>query len=316
MADLLDPAGFLDPELEAILQEVAKDPDSILLRVDRPKELKAITRGADTLVTGKVGFSAAEKQLLEVHREEAAYLLRLAYYELAEEVAEERERGLFVPPQGKAVETLGDTVIRERLRRQRELLSTDSEIRDGIDAGLLLLADPCARLVDLATASLRLVPSVVARNYIGREQLLASQLWSAEQTFARLNDRFSTPRVKTTVLCDLALTYLLQGRLRLASEAYQEASDLDPQDLVSATSWLAVSAQLGNRDDVVEASRRLGLSCVPGSKTFVRILSDLEHQRTRGIWSPSAESRQVVDSTSGVLSEAGRRVLSLFTDTE
>jgi len=67
-----DSSYLLDPEVEAILQEVAKDPDSVLLRVDRPKELRVLLAGGDTVVRSKTGLSSAEKQLLEVHRDEAA----------------------------------------------------------------------------------------------------------------------------------------------------------------------------------------------------------------------------------------------------
>jgi hypothetical protein len=301
-------ADLLDPEVEAILQEVAKDPDSILLRVDRPKELKAITRGADTLVTGKVGFSAAEKQLLEVHREEAAYLLRLAYYELAEEVAEERERGLFVPPQGKAVETLGDTVIRERLRRQRESLSTDSEIRDGIDAGLLLLADPDARLVDLAIASLRLAPSFSARSYVGSEHMIVEHWCSAEVVYRRLVAEATCANLRADCLEGLSTVLSQTGRPGESREEFRRASELAPGH-PSVLSWLMVSIQTEHDEQAREALRLVDYYWPTPDREVKASLAAVRQQRAAGIWVFNQSSLPIVGAMRASAGETGRLIL-------
>ena len=63
-----------------------------------------------------------DAELLTRHREEAAYLLRLAYYEAAERLAEERERGLILDSVPYRGPRMGNEEIADRLREERAAL--------------------------------------------------------------------------------------------------------------------------------------------------------------------------------------------------
>ncbi len=74
---MADASHLLDPEVEAILQEVAKDPRSILLRVERPELLaQEVASGREIVVRGLTGLTAAEKELLTVR---GGYAFRPTY---------------------------------------------------------------------------------------------------------------------------------------------------------------------------------------------------------------------------------------------
>src|SRR5262245_29595941 len=66
----------LDPAIEELLRDIAQDPDACLLRVPRPKALSALARGESIEVSGMTGLTHAERELVRVHRDEIAYLLR------------------------------------------------------------------------------------------------------------------------------------------------------------------------------------------------------------------------------------------------
>jgi len=72
-----EPLGF-DPELEGLLRELAADPRSQLLRSTRPRTAAGLLERAGAVSPSRAGLTAAERHLLEVHRDELADVLRRA----------------------------------------------------------------------------------------------------------------------------------------------------------------------------------------------------------------------------------------------
>lgn len=66
---------LLDPEVEALLAEIARDPRSSLLRAPRARNLPELFRPPDLVRPSATFLTRAERHLLAVHREEVAFLL-------------------------------------------------------------------------------------------------------------------------------------------------------------------------------------------------------------------------------------------------
>jgi len=70
-----DYTTFFNPELESILQEIARDPKAKLLKVPSSGQLICATHDSRVSIAAP-GLTSAEVELLEVHREELGELLR------------------------------------------------------------------------------------------------------------------------------------------------------------------------------------------------------------------------------------------------
>jgi len=247
-----DSSYLLDPEVEAILQEVAKDPDSVLLRVDRPKELRVLLAGGDTVVRSKTGLSSAEKQLLEVHRDEAAYLLRLAYYELAGKLVKDRERGLFFYPRHYHAEHVSDAEVINRLSRESSSPCVDNEAQEVIRLGLDVLSESSPHMMSLAALSLRLAPSPAAHSYVAREFILSGHWYSAESVCRRLVCQPMPDDHKASCLASLGTVLAQTRRMEESRETFRRATGLavGPNRVFS---WIALSIETGCVDQAREA---------------------------------------------------------------
>ena len=313
---MTDPSSLLDPEAEAILQEVAMDPRSILLRVERPKVLAELAgSGEEIVVRGMTGLTAAEKELLTRHREEAAYLLRLAYYELSEQVAEERQRGLLTISTSPKAPRMEQGEIRRRLQVERSALEGSEHACDAIAREVDMLAHAGEPLIDLPIASLRLVPSCTAQNYVGIEQMLAGQLLSAQRTFESITTRQLPGQIKANFLSDLAGVLALRGHLEEARETAREGADVGAGHADATLSWLASSLQTGHVEQTRESLKMVDHYWPSPTRCVRDWITAVEKQRNEGIWAPTEACTsliRMVDELAGetaglVLETLGRR---------
>lgn len=312
---MTESSPLLDPEVEAILREVAQDPDSVLLRVDRPKELRVLVAGGDTIVRGKTGLSKAEKQLLEVHRDEAAYLLRLAYYELADRAAKEGNRGLFDYRSEKHDTPLTDSQMCSQLRYAQGCLSADKEADQAIGLGLTILASPGDQLVNLAVCSLRLAPSVSARCYIGSEHIVKGYLRSARLAYEGLIREPMRASQKAHCLMYLADVLFLTGQPAESRERIRGAVDESvSEDRV--LSWLSTSIQTGHTAQAQEALRLLNENWPTPTSVTRAWLSVVERQRDMGLWTFSHSRASLVEALMDRASDTAKHVLRTLTGGE
>ena len=66
----------LDPEVEALLQEIASDPRSKLLRVNRPASVSLFAETRPSVGVATAGLTKAERHLVQTARADAGFLLR------------------------------------------------------------------------------------------------------------------------------------------------------------------------------------------------------------------------------------------------
>jgi len=305
---MTDSSPLLDPEVEAILREVAKDPDSVLLRVDRPKELRVLVEGGDTVVRGKTGLSLAEKQLLEVHRDEAAYLLRLAYYRLSERTALAREGGLIFRPERGRPKHLGEAELRNRILQEREALAEDAEAHGALDGGHAALLSTAPRPIDLAIASIRLAPSLLAQSYVASEYLIQHHWQSASLTYATLTDRTRDPVLRADFTTGYALALARIGKLGESREVLRCAAEVVP-DHECALCWLFSSIQTEQLEQAREAAMIVD-NIWPAPNLEARgWLSALLRQKTEGDWVLNPAGRSLIRTLEDSVGETSRLIL-------
>ncbi len=172
----------LQPEVEEILRELAKRPGSALLRVPR-KDVARTVLERDTLVHARsAGLSAAERHLVQVHREEVAFALRQAAY--ARLTTGESTRGFVADrafaPLRVAVPSVGTVraSASDALASSREL-GSDNDVMNLLEGCVSPIVGDWPSSGQLAGAAHRLVPSNSSRIYMSLDLRGAGQCRAA-----------------------------------------------------------------------------------------------------------------------------------------
>jgi hypothetical protein len=179
---------LLTPEVEALLRDIARDPNSSLLRVERPARLRPFFAREAPASPLAAGLSTPERELVRAHRAEAAFLLRQAclmkLYAGPEIEIERRLVRQVTVDKALEIPELGDW----KARGKRAL---DADAPDRAPADELALLERCvnagsldgASVAQLAAASLRLEPADNARIYAGLELLATHSYQLAGSVF-------------------------------------------------------------------------------------------------------------------------------------
>lgn len=299
----------LDPEIQELLEEVARDPRSHLLRVPRINVPLAFEPAASP---GAAFLTTVERRLLEVHRSEAARLL-----------LEMVQRRVFEDPRSASRFHRSITVDRQWeltdpklwLRRgQEQLRISPAELRE--DAAYVLLdecvrapRDPAPSAVELAVASLRLVPRAETRIW------LALALHQAEQTGSALSILHTSAAQHSSQLThsiaweSIGYCQWELGRVDASLPAYRTASSSLESRSAPVMSWLLVALHAEQRASALEAAQRLG-DLVPEHHPSVDELIRVNRARARdGSWSASASSVRLARSIEDHVPAAAKRVI-------
>ena len=119
-----------DTEVEAILCEVSREPGSVLMRAPRMELLSgSLLRetSASAAARASADFLRAKQRLFSVHREEAAYLVRLAYYSRVDDQRDSYTRGLFETDPREARGVVRCSHLSRALWEQLEAMEHDRE---------------------------------------------------------------------------------------------------------------------------------------------------------------------------------------------
>jgi hypothetical protein len=205
-----------------------------------------VAQGGNLLVTHKTGLPSVEKKLLDVYREEAAYLLRLAYFELFEGAGLNHNRGLvWTPPDAASSQKDLDQIVSELSCKHRGL-DMDKSDAEPLREGLALLADREPSFVPLVQCSLRLAPSHSGLSYIGRELMIAGDLEDAECAFRSLLRSPLRARHRSSHLSVLSTIQLLLSNLNDGLQGYEKAAMLSSDNSTAAFSWLWAALSVGS----------------------------------------------------------------------
>lgn len=274
---------WIDPEAEALLLEVAKDPRSRLLKVERPRALsKVVASGGDLLVKHKTGLTNAEKKLLEVYREEAAYLLRLAYFELWQRAGVEHNQGRAISEARDEPLQVGVSNLASLLLSIRATPELNGPIDKEIKHALALISMPSTRWVPLAQSSLKFAPSSPGESYVGMELMISGDLVGAARIYQSLLEKALPVARRARYLNTLALIRLDRGEVEEGMRCYRRAAKVAPENATAAFSWLWSSIHRGNLQEVEIAASHVDSLWPEPSAALSSLLRAVYEQRARG----------------------------------
>lgn len=297
-----------NPDLEGLLHEIAADPRSHLLRVERP-DVYASLRDRQTAVSHRAtGLTSPERELLRSYRYEAAYLLRETCVALLTETSGDifdRGEGLDSQPS-----------LRPTSERQRDLVAAAegmSSVTAASSASFKRLISSLAgaSVSRVATASLRLLPTDQARIYIGQHAIARRQPLSALACFREVLGRRPRPTQLNEVFArtNAGCAFFQLDRIADALKAYRGAALQGELRLESAVGWLISAVQLGSRAEVLGSAHLLDDRLGPDHPNLVLFLQRDSRRRARGIWRPSDSARRFVQDIAGGLGQTSRRIL-------
>ncbi len=299
-------AETIAPEAARLLAEVVADPRSTLLGRDAGTAAVTDESPRSSLATG---LTSAERELLAVWRDEAAYLLRRLVHEdlVRGGAAATAGRVLSGPREPRA--ELPREAGAARVEGLLEALGEGAPALGGAAAiGARLRARPADRLW-LAAASLRLAPTTTGRAYLANELMLRGQGRAAARIHERLLAEPADARLRTHALGALAQLHGGRGEHGEALRAARLAAWLSPGDPAAARGWLLHAAQLGEVRELLDAAAHLGEAAPECDRAGAAWLGAVAAQRlSEGLL--TSTGRRAVERTLDRVPDAPRTLLT------
>jgi tetratricopeptide (TPR) repeat protein len=291
----------LDPEVEHILQEVARDPRSSLLRVERPKVIRGLLEREPTVGVATAGLTSAERHLVQTRRSETAYALRVLCLHAI--LADPRSKNLISRQAAAGEKELA--ALLSNFRRAWAANEQDhlQDLGDDAHAARKAVAgtfDAIPDVLQLTTLAQRLEPTDFGRVYAANWFQLESQHRSAVGLLLNVMS-FPESRVMSAVVgTNLGLAYHRLGDYERSLAWYRKASEFLANHVPGVVGRLLVSIQLGSSEEAVASAR---------------LLDDLNSSDSPEIvWQCKSEGSRRAEFQSR-LSDRGRELLPLLRDT-
>lgn len=297
-------------ELEGILRDVAKDPESILLRAPRKKSTAKLFSALGPPGPMAGGLSAAERELMRSHRDELAALLRDACWAAAQEVGRklaclDRRDGLGHVQKPHSIAQLRS--------RARGALSTSGESTISV-LERLVSTDAARRptVAELAAVSHKIQPSdhsrtCAALDLIWRDLPNESLGFSLEVAHhgTLLANRIAGWR-------NAGVAWEMIGQFNQALTAVRAAIDLEAGYTYSALQEYFLLLQSGNRLESIRTARVVSESMEASDPHLLAFAADLRARRLAGRWTPTNASRSLVAEFRRTEAAAPQKVLASF----
>lgn len=292
----------ISPELEFVLDEIARDPHAKLF-VTTPRQLTLGLRGVvDWIRETQVDLTSAEQHLLATHREELGNLLieaTLAAFERNPRTACTVRRVFEEPLEPGTFE-----------RRLSQLLQVGAggiqqtrELADGVDSG-----SP----QKLALLSLRIRPTTRARLALALAECLAlREFANAKSVLQQLSELRLDRETSSAALCNLGLCFDMEGLPHRALTCLQAAARQAPR-VQCLVSTLILSMFLGDEGLASDAAAALADLPAERAAETSRILEDALYRRRAGRLIPG-EMRRVFLRIEGRLGTHRDALASLCT---
>jgi len=267
MTDYLE---YFNPELEAILQEIALDPRAKMLKVPSSGALVYATRQPRVGIAAP-GLTSAERQLLTVHRDELAD--RLKERCLIDLYATEEANKIF----HRSVAVGQELEIRDRaswaadtnklLDRQLD----DQKVRLATDVLRDCIAPEGERVVSvtqLATAMMRTVPLKQGIVYVGMDLFRAGRLTDALNMQTSVLDGGSSGMLASYVFDNIAHVQWNMMNFREALEASIQGARADHSRIIPLLSAVDIAARIGDFESAEHSCARLDELNCPDDKSI------------------------------------------------
>jgi hypothetical protein len=306
---------LFDPEFEAILRDVAADPRSSLLRVKRPHKLGELFDAYSPISAHATGLTSAERHLVQVHRNEVAWLLRQAcLIKLIEGPTSRQFVSRYTAP-GKEVRLLASAEMEQRVREQREQAEGPDECADGLELVSRCVAHQFGEMpsiAELATAAFRFESTGQVRLIVGLDLALRSEPRGSLSLMRHLLMHEPTGRDAVRAWEYVALSLAELGDLVGAHDSLKQAAGLGVSGALNCLPRFVLELQMGMKNEVLESSREMdGLLSAnePVVDWFVQALAD---RRQRREWIPTSDGARLALTLCDRLGQVGRRVANVL----
>jgi len=301
-----------DPELEGLLREIAADPRSRLLRIPRSPRPRDVLAIPEPVSRARAGLSLAERHLIEVHRDEAADVMRRA---CLVRFFIDPQRSIYVHRSKSVGESIHvDTPDELQQRASNNILDarTSNVHIDGLS-----LIEACTShdlggtisITQLARASQLLQHTDVAEDYVGLDQVISGDRLLGERVLLRLVTTSSSPYLLSCAYEALGLSGGLHDNDRVAMERYKAAALACPGRPSSAMSWLYFATRVADRPEALHASATLGELGRIGNDVLDAFVAAHIQQDQCGAEPASHEARLLALDLKSLVGEGPGRVL-------
>ena len=282
-----------DPEVVALLQEVARDSGSSLLRLPKGPLSRWVARPEEVVSPRGSHLSKVERHLVEAYREEAAWVLLRAC------IAELKHLAL-VFSRAKTEQ--------EELRKKAGSMNENPH---GLSAELDMIAKGQELSAgQLAVASMRLSPTDLGRNVLSICLQRNGQNASSIHLLNRLLASTHSLAQKAQAHENLAQAWVADGDYARALECNVLASRLD-ETKARFVAWCLTNAlQDGNERSARRSA--LELEDHPCACELEAVAMALKSGRAVGFWKPTAKSRPLAMRLRGEVSSFVEGVLDAF----
>lgn len=299
-----EPKNTLDPEVIALLEEIAADPNSGLLRVPREPLKKWLAFREPPVSPREPLLTRAERHLVKVHREHVARLLYDACrMTLIKDPIEGTRVHRWVTTD-QPLELPLETKWRSQVTHQLNHCSSSSDL----SPALRLLErrggneiPPLAS--ELAVASLRVAPCDETRIWLGLALHLEEQSRSALHAFSDVLAHHPSDLNKALARANCGFVYFGLGDYGQAIEWSRAAASHRSDIPVALLNWFTASLHVGNTQEAYAAATRLdevldtSHSSIP---EFIASLRPLSVTRSR---------KQTLAKVSGRVSPLARSII-------
>ncbi len=307
---------LFDPLLREILEKIALDPRSHLLRAPKlvvPSQREAPVRDREALLT------RAERRLVAVHRFEVADLLLQEVRRAVSAHEEAKGQHMRYISADRVFETPGKTALKTRAQNSLSVVPQDIQTEDA--ASLLarcVRTTPGGRPspVQLATASLRLVPRESTRICLGMA------LHQAGQTQSGLEVLWGVVRSKPS---ELMLSYAWQNIAHLEYDLDHTCKTLDALRAAALTrdrrgdpamSWFKQALKVGDSAEMLRSAKLVEEALPVGHASIAYYIQMCTDPGRRHPGEISDESRRVFSKIEDRLPKQAWRIGHALSKTE
>lgn len=245
----------LDPEIAELVRDAVRDEGARLFTTPRLEDVAGLAALREPVRSTAPGLAKAERHLLQVHREEAAWLLRQA------------SMAASMPRYGPRVHHYVDVHRRVNPAEPDELRARSENV---LSRGRTALEDPdCVHGLEtivrdgqpagaaaLATLSLQLVPSDEARLCLYGALRLDGMEDLARTVALDVVGHAPSAINGSIAWSNIASALIARGEWTEARSAYRRAARQLPNPF-AMMNWLFTACQLGDRTDALRAAATL-----------------------------------------------------------
>lgn len=269
----------LSPEVEALVRDIAAEPDSTLLRVPRLRAPAEHFIGSASVPLAKTGLSAAERELLSVHREEVARTLREAATHRLLTIAD---------PKYHIADYVAPNVRRTPLdvaHFRSEMRELEPQARAVAGNGALdaLLGAPIERwpsVLELASLSQRFASTDQARILVALALIFDDQPRVALRILEEVATRRAIGPLAANAWSNAALAQIALDDRLAALQSQRRAALLGETTGANAVAWLVNALLVGDQREALSAVAAAESQLGANSAQFARLIGN-QRERIR-----------------------------------